>query len=180
MSSLKVHTIQSIAGSAVLFPFIGENVIAFGLACILIDTDHVIEYVRDTKSFQVMGVFPYSKLIETNPDKNFLVLDVFHTVEFLILIFLLGLVYPVFMYVLAGLLFHIALDLVYILRYGNPFCRAYSVIEYLIRKRNPKNITSIYQLIKSEDLATEGIKDIDKWVEKWLMSRTSRESFSVN
>ena len=43
MSSLGVHTVQSIAVGAVLCPFIGENVVPFGLAAIFIDLDHVVE-----------------------------------------------------------------------------------------------------------------------------------------
>ena len=81
MSSLRVHTIQSVATSAVLYPFIGENVVPFGLAVVFIDADHVIEYVRDTKSLDIRGVFPCCKLIESNLDKNFLVLNLFHTLE---------------------------------------------------------------------------------------------------
>lgn len=58
MSNLKVHTVQSVAASAVLYPVVGENAIPFGLAAVLIDLDHVIEYVRNTKSLDIRGVFP--------------------------------------------------------------------------------------------------------------------------
>ena len=64
MSSLRFHTVQSVATSAILYPFIGENVVPFGLAVILIDTDHVIEYVRDLKTFKLRGIFFYAKFIE--------------------------------------------------------------------------------------------------------------------
>ena len=172
MSSLKFHTVQSLAAGAVLYPVIGENVIPFGLACIFIDLDHVVEYVRDTKSLALKGVFPFSKLIEINLDKNFLVLDIFHTIEFFALIFGLGLFYPVFMYAFAGLVFHMAADLVHVARLNQFFARAFSLVEYLIRKKNPKAITSIYQLLTVKNLNTAGIPDIEAWIALWQTSRS--------
>jgi len=172
MSSLKVHTIQSLAASAVLYPVIGENVIPFGLACIFIDLDHVVEYVRDTKSFAVTGVFPFSKLIEINLDKNYLVINAFHTLEFFALIFAFGLFYPVFMYVFAGLVFHMAVDLIHIARLNQFFARAFSLVEYIIRKKNPQAITSIDQLLRVKNLNTAGIADIEAWIALWQTSRS--------
>jgi hypothetical protein len=172
MSSIKVHTLQSLAASAVLYPVLGENVIPFGLACIFIDLDHVIEYVRDTKSFAVKGVFAFSRLIENNHDKNFLALSAFHTIEFFSLIFALGLFYPVFMYIFAGMVFHMAADLVHVARLHQIFARAFSLVEYLIRKQNPRALTSVYQLIGLKNLNTTGIPDIEGWVARWRESRS--------
>jgi len=172
MSSLKVHTIQSLAASAALYPVIGENAIPFGLACIFIDLDHIIEYVRDTRSFAIQGVFPFSRLVENNLDKNFLVLSAFHTVEFFALVFMLGLLYPVFMYVLAGMAFHMAVDLMYLARLKSIFVRALSLAEYIIRKKNPRAVTSVYQLIGLKTLNTAGIPDIESWIALWLASRS--------
>ena len=45
MSSLRFHTVQSVATSAILYPFIGENVVPFGLAVIFIDLDHIFDYL---------------------------------------------------------------------------------------------------------------------------------------
>jgi hypothetical protein len=172
MSSIKVHTIQSLAASAALYPVLGDNVVPFGLACVLIDLDHIIEYVRDTRSFAIHGVFPFSRLIETNLDKNFLALSAFHTIEFFSLVYALGLFYPVFMYVLAGMAFHMAADLVHTVRLKRISARAFSVAEYLIRKRNPQVITSIYQLIALKNLNTAGIAGIQGWTARWLESRS--------
>jgi len=146
----------------------GENVIPFGLACIFIDLDHVVEYVRDTKSCNLKGIFPFSKLIEINLDKNFLVLSAFHTIEFFALIFTIGLFYPVFMYVCAGMVLHMAADIIHLGRLHQMFARSFSLTEYIIRKRNPQAITSIYQLIQLKNLNTAGIPDIKGWIEKWL------------
>lgn len=174
MSSLKFHTVQSLTASAVLYPVIGENIIPFGLACIFIDLDHVVEYVRDTRSLSLKGVFPFCKLIEINLGKKFLVLSAFHTIEFFALIFTIGLFYPVFMYIFAGMLFHMAADIIYLARLHQICARAYSLVEYIIRKRNPRSITSIHQLIALKNLNTTGIPDIEDWIEIWLASRSRR------
>jgi hypothetical protein len=172
MSSLKFHTVQSLAASAVLYPVIGDNVIPFSLGCVFIDLDHVAEYVRDTKSLSLMGVFPYSKLLEINLDKNILVLSAFHTIEFFALIFTLGLFYPVLMYVCAGMAFHMAADLIHIGRLHSFFARAFSLVEYIIRKKNSRALTSIYQVLQLKNLSTAGIPDIECWIEIWHASRS--------
>ena len=94
MSSLKVHALQGVATTAALYPFIGDQALTVGLANVFIDVDHVIEYVRDTGSYDVRGVFAYSHLIEKNLDKNFLVLSAFHTIEFFILLLCLSVLFP--------------------------------------------------------------------------------------
>ena len=114
-----------------------ENAAVFGLSIVLIDVDHVIEYVRQTGSPKIWGVFPCCQIIENNLHRGFYVLNLFHTVEFLLLIGLLGLLHPVFFYVLAGALWHCALDLFMLARRKFTFIRALSIIEYCIRARNP-------------------------------------------
>jgi len=171
MSSLTFHTVQGIVGSAALYPVIGENAIPFGLAVVLIDLDHVLEYVRDTKSLDVRGLFTYSKLTELNLSRNFLVLSAFHTIECFALIALAATVWPVAWYILAGMLFHMAADIVNMLRLGKPFGRAYSLIEYRVRRKNPANITSMAELLRRGDVATRGAKRVDYWKCRWL--RTS-------
>ncbi len=168
MSSLRVHTIQSIAASAALYPVIGEHAIPFGLAAIFIDVDHVIEYVRDTGSLDIRGVFSYCNLIENNLDKGFLVLNIFHTAEFFALLVFLALLYPVLVYVLAGWAFHLCADLFHlIVTLRKPFARVYSILEYVYRSRNGKNITSIRELLQKDNLRTEKVHNLRGWLRKW-------------
>jgi len=167
MSSLKVHTIQSVVTSAALYPVMGENVIPFGLAVVFIDLDHVIEYVRDTGSLDVRGVFTCSKLIEKNVHKKFLVINIFHTVEFFLMVLLLAKSFPWLYYVLAGMLYHMLFDLMHVVRNRTPFARAYSNIEYLYRRSISKYITSVKDLFAMEDLNTSGVKNIEYWFWKW-------------
>ena len=171
MSSLRFHTIQSVATSAALYPLLGENVIPFGLAVIFIDVDHVIEYARDLKTLKLRGVFPYAKFIEKNLDKKFLILAVFHTFEFLLLTLLLAQIFPVLKYVFAGLVYHMCADIIYLSRLRFPFARAFSLVEYVCRSRNPDNIISVRDLVKREGLSTEGVKDYDYWLKAWQLNK---------
>ncbi|MEI6126374.1 MAG: hypothetical protein WCQ99_07455 [Pseudomonadota bacterium] len=179
MSSLKVHTLQSIVTSAALYPVIGANVLPFGLAVIFIDLDHIVEYVRDTRSLDVHGVFSYSKLIEINLDKNYLVLSAFHTVEFFALVYVLSLFYPFCIYVLAGLAYHMLFDFAHLLRFRQFFCRAIFLAEYFYRKKYTRSLTSIYQILPLEDLKTAGIPHIEAWRVKWLASRYGKPADNV-
>jgi len=172
MSSLTFHTVQSIVTSAALYPVMGENVIPFGLAVVLIDLDHAVEYVRDTKSFDLRGLFAFSKLIEINLNKKYLVLSALHTVEFFGLVFMLSLFFPVLKYVLAGLLYHMAADILHLIKLRQLFARAYSLVEYVYRSSNPRNLTSIHQLLIRKDLATEGVRDFEFWKRHWEAVRS--------
>ncbi len=167
LSSLKVHTVQSITTSAALYPFIGENVVPFGLAVIFIDLDHLIEYVRDTRCLDVLGVFSYYDIIIKNIDRNYLALSVFHTIEFFVLVFCLSTLFPVLTYVFFGMLWHMALDLFYIIKARKPFIRAYSLIEYFVRSKSGKYVTSVLQILKMDGINTSGISNLSGWMKKW-------------
>ena len=174
MSSLRFHTVQSVATSAILYPFIGENVVPFGLAVILIDTDHVIEYVRDLKTFKLWGIFPYAKFIEKNLDKNILLLAMFHTIEFLLLTLILAGIFPVFKYVFLGLAYHMCADILYLKKLRFPFARAYSLIEYVCRSQNKSNIVSVRDLVEVDGLCTD-IENYDYWISEWQLDKKKNE-----
>jgi hypothetical protein len=97
MPGIKTHCFQAVLTSAAVYPFAGgENAAVLGLSIVLIDVDHVIEYVRQTGSPKIWGVFPYCNIIENNLQRGFYVLNLFHTIEFMLLLGLLGLLQPVF------------------------------------------------------------------------------------
>ena len=162
-----MHTVQSIAAGAVLYPFIGENVVPFGLAAIFIDLDHVVEYIRQTRSLDVRGVFAFSKLIENNLDKRFLVWNMFHTIEFFGLIVCLATLFPVFYYVLAGCLFHMAGDMVHLLRNDILFIRAFSLFEYMYRSRTGRYVLSVRDLVEKHEPDISGIPGVRSWFREW-------------
>ncbi len=165
-----MHIVQSVTASAALYPVIGEHAILFGLAAVFIDVDHYIEYVRDTGSLDPKGIFTYCNLIEKNLDKNFLVLSIFHTLEFCTLMFMLTPVFPLLTYVLAGILFHLAADLYHIVfTLGRPFARAFSIVEYLYRSKNGKYVTSVQELVQAKNLNTDKLDNFNDWLDKWGM-----------
>ncbi len=169
MSSLAVHVAQSIGSTAVLYPFVGENAVVLGLSVILIDIDHIIQYVDDTKNLSPKGFFIYNNLLtynllQKNIDKDYLCINVFHTIEcYLLLLFFAG-SFPVLYYVLFGFLFHHLFDQIYLIEKEIPFIRAFSIPEYFIRKKN--KITSMREVLQVNILEFPGL---DTWIVKWRM-----------
>ena len=171
MSSLKIHALQGVAITAALYPFIGDQALTVGLANVFIDVDHVIEYVRDTGSYDVRGVFAYSHLIEKNLDKNFLVLSAFHTIEFFILLLCLSILFPPLVYVIAGMALHMATDLYHIaITLRQPFARAFSVLEYFYRSRSDRYLTSVRELVRQDNLNVSGVSDAYRWLRTWQLA----------
>jgi len=162
-----VHTVQSFAAGAALYPLIGENVVPFGLAAIFIDLDHVIDYIRHTRNPDIRGIFACCKLIENNLSKPFLVLNIFHTVEFFGLLVCLATLFPVFNYVLAGCLFHMVCDMVHLQRNSNLFVRVYSLFEYIYRSRTGPYLLSVRDLVENHEPDISGIAGIRSWLRKW-------------
>ena len=168
MSRLKTHAIQGAAATAALYPVIGEHAISFGLATVFIDVDHVFEYVRDTKSCDVRGLFTYCNLIEENLDKNFLVLSTFHTIEFFILMLCLSSLYPGLAYVVAGMALHMVTDLYHIsVTLRRPFARAFSLVEYIYKSRTDNYLTSVKELVQQDHLNGNSTRNVQHWLRKW-------------
>ena len=167
MSSSKTHVIQGVLSAAVLYPVLQINAIYFGLAVILTDLDKLPEYIMDTRSLDLRGLLVYHDTLTMNLDKNFLGLNLFHTIEFYLLLMITAWTYPVLWYVLTGCLFHHLADQISLIKIGRPFARAFSIFEYLVRRKNKKNITSIQQLLKYKDLKLPGYPGEEKWLSKW-------------
>jgi hypothetical protein len=168
MSRLKTHAIQGAVATAALYPVIGGHAITFGLATVFIDVDHVFEYVRDTKSCDVRGLFTYCNLIEENLDKNFLVLSTFHTIEFFILMLCLSSLYPGLAYVVAGMALHMVTDLYHIsVTLRRPFARAFSLVEYIYKSRTDNYLTSVKELVQQDHLNGNSTRNVQHWLRKW-------------
>jgi len=168
MSRLKTHAIQGAVATAALYPVIGGHAITFGLATVFIDVDHVFEYVRDTKSCDVRGLFTYCNLIEENLDKNFLALSAFHTIEFFILMLWLSALYPGLAYVVAGMALHMVTDLYHIsVTLRRPFARAFSLVEYIYKSRTDNYLTSVKELVQQDHLNGNSTRNVQLWLRKW-------------
>ncbi|MBI5235376.1 MAG: hypothetical protein HY886_03915 [Deltaproteobacteria bacterium] len=134
---LTSHVIQATATSAVMTQFLTpiENVALF-LSIIFIDVDHYFDFVVVCKRFGVRDMFKYHGWVWHFRD-NVYGISLFHTAEAFILLFALGFASHYFWIILAGFLFHFIFDLIFLTRHRIIFNRAFSIIEYVIRKRNP-------------------------------------------
>lgn len=162
---VKVHTVQGFISGALLYPFIQEKAIVFGLSVIFIDLDHVLSYVFDTGSFNPQGFFTYYKILLKNADNSYLALSLFHTIEFYLIVLFLASFFPILYSVLLGFLFHHLFDLFFLLHRNSLFIRANSVIEYALRRKN--HVVSLKYFAKIKPLNIEEIPFADKWLTKW-------------
>ncbi|MFC1990728.1 hypothetical protein ACFLU9_01080 [Chloroflexota bacterium] len=124
--------------SSLLIPVLGVNGAVFWAASVLIDGDRYLDYLYRNrfKEFSMRRMFTFHKLLfEKEENQNFLGLSVMHTVEFFLGVYavsaLTGWVW--LKAALWGMLFYMAVDLVYLYRQGRLFERALSIIEYVIR-----------------------------------------------
>lgn len=131
--SPKFHAAQGAVSAALLYPFMGSDAIIFGLTVFFVDLDHIIPFVRDCKSLNIRRFFEYHRVVPEIPD--YLALAWFHTLEFFLLLFALGFWRHQFWVMLAACLFHISFDVVKAFQMGKPNIRAFSVVEYLIRRK---------------------------------------------
>lgn len=138
------HLIQGAAGAAILYPFIGGKAFIFGVSVVAIDLDHVVEYYRDTRSLDLKGFFKYHEILSNNLD-NYLGLNLFHTIECYIILFFIGLALPDAYLVLFAFLFHHLFDQIKLTWMRKPFARAFSIVEYFIRRK--KYHTSLMEIL---------------------------------
>ena len=135
--TLKQHTIQASIGSVILAPFLGFDVIIFFLSVILIDVDHYFEFIFVCRRFGIRDMFRYFDWIWKDRQTVY-GLSIFHTVEIFLLLFILGFWSHYFWLILFGFSVHLMFDLYYLYVHNCFFNRAFSIIEYLIRRNGSK------------------------------------------
>ncbi|MBI4667681.1 MAG: hypothetical protein HY747_00605 [Elusimicrobia bacterium] len=119
--------------------------LAFWSAGVLIDFDHYIDFVYRTRAkfwgFREMFFF-HTQIFERLYEKDFLCMEIFHTVEFMAGLTWLAVVIdaPVVWAALAGAFFHHVLDFFHLARRGAWRKRAFSFLEYLIRVHRMKRL----------------------------------------
>ncbi|HEY6873061.1 MAG TPA: hypothetical protein VI298_10090 [Geobacteraceae bacterium] len=135
--TLTQHLAITGAAAAVLLPFRGgEEILLFAAGSVLIDADHYLLYVQRTRRFDIRGMFRYfDDLQPVQKTIPYVGLCLFHTIDFFLLVGILALFRPLFVPLLAGLLFHFACDLIDLRRKGVPFIRPYFLLEHAIRRR---------------------------------------------
>ncbi len=136
------HLIIGGVAVIILYPYWGPwRALLFYGAEVLIDTDHYWDYLWRSKFQDWSGrrMFRYyDKIYEYMRDKNFFAISILHTAEVFLGVYLLARYwnYTFFITVFLGMVFHLILDMIWQLKLKCFFVRAYSIIEYLIRKRS--------------------------------------------
>ena len=137
---LRDHVIIGAVAGALLLPFLGlEGGFLFWISTILIDLDHFFNFLYYTRfrvfRLDVMFRF-YEHVFHVRRREEFLAIEPFHAIEFLAAVgggaFWLPVIRPVFY----GFLFHIAVDVVHLKRFGALTKRSHSVIEYYWRRKH--------------------------------------------
>lgn len=137
---MKAHMVQGAVASAVMFQYLtyAENAVLF-LSVVLIDVDHWFDFAVVNRRYGVRDMFKYHGWVWKHKDAVYGI-SVFHTAEVFLALFLLGYLNHYFWIIFAGFIYHMALDLFSLYRHGIFFNRAFSIIEYVIRKRMPSTL----------------------------------------
>ena len=138
--TLKQHIAATGIAAAILTPRSSlVELLLFASGGILIDVDHLLFYYIRTGRRDVRGMFRYFREeVDQHLDRiPYLGVCVLHTAEFFLAVAILAVFFPMVRFLLAGLIFHITLDIFDLVRLKIPFIRAYSLIEHLIRRRRP-------------------------------------------
>jgi len=136
--TLTQHLALTGVAAAALAPVLGAGEIAlFAIGSVLIDVDHYFLYIQRRRDFSIPGMFRYFR--ELQPIQRnipYVGLCIFHTIDFLALLGVLAYFYPLLGVLLAGCLYHFAIDLFDLRRKGIIFIRPYFLIEHLVRRRS--------------------------------------------
>lgn len=137
---LRDHLIIGGVASVALAPLIGSQAALFGGASVLIDVDHYMHFLYRNRfrDWSVRRMFAfYQSLWERRHRDDLLSLEVFHTLEWAVLLALAAAWtgWTAIWVVLAGVLFHVELDRLYLRHHGVLNRRAHSVIDYFVRRR---------------------------------------------
>ncbi len=138
--TLRDHVILGAAASIGLYAFTGVEAIWFFCASVLIDIDHYLDFIYHSRlrNLSPKNMFSYHRTLQRWwKDPAFLNMEVFHTAEFLgILLFLTILLgSATLLAIFLGFIFHISLDMIFLLYHGVFSKRTNSITSYFIRKR---------------------------------------------
>lgn len=137
---LQSHVIAGVVGAAVVYPVLGpEKTTLFFVASFMIDADHYLEYLWRTKGadWSPKRMFRYyNHVTEHNKDKHNLGFSLFHTIEIFLAVYIIGIHLSPFLFVpiFLGMIYHMIFDILWLSYHKVPTVRAFSIIEYFIRK----------------------------------------------
>jgi hypothetical protein len=133
------HLIFGGVASLGLYPFWGTQSLLFFTASVMIDLDHYLDYLIHNRfrdfSIRKMLIL-HDRFFGEMGRPNFLVVNLLHTLEFLTIVYLMALFLSSLglTITILGLLFHLLLDTISLARHRATFKRAFSIVEYLVRR----------------------------------------------
>ena len=135
----KYHILLGVIFSGLLYWLLSltlfQTLLVF-LSAVLIDVDHYLWYAKRKKDWNLKNAYNYLKKLGENLKKP--IIMIFHTIEFLILIFVLSFLWRGFYFILVGMIFHSISDLLYFGHKNMLYVREFSLIRYLVlRKKYP-------------------------------------------
>ncbi|GFO54133.1 hypothetical protein GMSM_11400 [Geomonas sp. Red276] len=135
--TLTQHLALTAVAAAPLSPLLtGHELALFAAGSVLIDVDHYLLYVQRRRNLSVSGMFAYFNDLQPIQTRiPYVGLCLFHTIDFFILLALLALWYPPLIYLLAGCLYHFAIDLYDLRRKKVIFIRPFFLVEHFVRRR---------------------------------------------
>ncbi len=111
------------------------------LSSFLIDIDHYLNAAWKTKKASLFEAFRYHDHMKTVEQKenargikqrgDF---HLFHTVEFILLVGILGVLWLPFLYIFLGLVFHSLLDIIWLVYYDRFYRREFFLTRWLINR----------------------------------------------
>lgn len=132
-----LHLIASLVLAIVLYPFFGFNSFFILFGGFLIDIDHYLWCVYNFKEFNPRKAFRF--YVKVNRERSYArqrkCFLVFHSIEFLILVIFLSFYSEITFLILAGLLLHYLLDVIYMLAVAKGTFAVYSLVWWFVRCR---------------------------------------------
>ncbi|MEK6850627.1 MAG: hypothetical protein AABX85_03560 [Nanoarchaeota archaeon] len=111
------------------------------LSSFLIDVDHYLAYVFETKNLSLKKAFDYHIMLDkleiaerAKGIKRKGPFHVFHTFEFLLAVYLVSLIWTPILYILIGMLFHSALDIISLINLRTLYRREFFLTNWIIKK----------------------------------------------
>ncbi|RMD66648.1 hypothetical protein D6817_03670 [Candidatus Pacearchaeota archaeon] len=125
-----------------LFPSIGfVNAIVIFLSSFLIDFDHYAVAVFETGRWSLRDAFDFYRRLELEEKRERRrgirrkgKLHVFHTIEFHLLVFLIGLKFSLFFFIFVGMLFHSITDFVWLVIKDRVYRREFFLSRWLVKQ----------------------------------------------
>ena len=137
--TLAEHTLLGAGAALVFYPALGSQGSAiFWASSVLIDIDHYWEYLyrNGFTDWSPVKMFAFHRAFFPKIHRpECLGLNLFHTIEWFLVVYLLGrwLGSSAMFAVLLGMVFHLGLDLARLATQKAMFARAFSLIEYWVR-----------------------------------------------